>query len=158
MSSWSIVTSGVPQGSVLGPILFLIYVNDIDVGLFSRISKFTDDTKLYRSVSSNQDVVDLQKDVNSVIKWCKDWQMKLNVDRCKVISFGHGNVQPMYFLGNEQLEIRSAERDLGVMISNNLKAGLHIAEQSSKTNGMLDNIKKVVTNGTWDKFCNFTSV
>ena len=56
--------------------------------------------------------------------------MKLNVDKCKVISFGQGNMKPVYFLENKELEIYSAERDLGVLISNTLKSDLHIAEQS----------------------------
>ena len=148
LSSWSSVTSGVPQGSVLGPILFLIYVNDIDCSLLSQISKFADDTKIYRSISSNKDIIDLQKDITSVLKWCDDWQMKLNVDKCKVISFGQENMKPVYFLENKELEICSAERDLGVFISNTLKSDLHIAEQSSKANRMLGYISKVVTHKT----------
>ena len=87
-SSWKGVTSGVPQGSVLGPLLFLIFINDIDSSLTSSISKFADDTKLYREVNDEKDASLLQKDLDRLFTWSQTWQMSFNADKCKVLHFG----------------------------------------------------------------------
>ena len=87
-SSWKEVTSGVPQGSVLGPLLFLIFINDIDSSLTSCISKFADDTKLYRKISNLDDALLLQKDLDKLFSWSQTWQMSFNADKCKVLHFG----------------------------------------------------------------------
>jgi hypothetical protein len=68
-SEWQYVTSGVPQGSVLGPVLFLVYINDIDLGLFSKLSKFADDSKLYKSICSDLDRDSLQQDLDNLHQW-----------------------------------------------------------------------------------------
>ena len=80
-SEWLPVTSGVPQGSVLGPTLFLVYVNDIEENVFSNILKFADDTKIYRSVSTMENIQDLQRDLRSLYQWSVEWQMLFNVDK-----------------------------------------------------------------------------
>ena len=77
-SDWANVTSGVPQGSVLGPVLFLIYINDIDENLISKIGKFADDTKMSKSVSSVEGVQTLQEDLVKLGNWASDWQMSFN--------------------------------------------------------------------------------
>ena len=77
-SSWRKVTSGVPQGSVLGPILFLIYINDLDSGVMSWILKFADDTKIYRRVGDSDERRQLQHDLDKLISWSKEWQMLFN--------------------------------------------------------------------------------
>ena len=75
-SEWVPVTSGVPQGSVLGPVLFLIYVNDIDTGIItSRISKFADDTKLCKRVDKPELQLQLQEDINKLAEWSDRWMM-----------------------------------------------------------------------------------
>ena len=73
-SSWGNVISGVLQGSVLGPLLFLIYINDIDNDLFSKICKFADDTKIGRAVATEDDVQLLRDDLKTLAKWAIDWQ------------------------------------------------------------------------------------
>ena len=95
-SDWAAVTSGVPQGSVLGPILFLIYINDIDVDLISTVRKFADDTKMCKSVSSSQGVQKLRDDLMKLGKWANDWQMSFNTDTCSVIHLGNDNLKHMY--------------------------------------------------------------
>ncbi len=82
-SGWRGVKSGVPQGSVLGPVLFLIYVNDLDDGLSCKVSKFADDTKIASKVISTLDKEFLQRDHDKLSNWARDWQMKLNItEKC----------------------------------------------------------------------------
>ena len=81
-SSWRPVISGVPQGSVLGPILFLIYINDLENEIGSNILKFADDTKMFRRVESQEDRHQLQSDLNKLVK-SEKWQMLFNKDKCK---------------------------------------------------------------------------
>jgi len=76
-SGWKRVISGVPQGSVIGPILFLIYINNMDLGVDNEILKFADDTKLYGIVTNRDEALSLQKDLNVLIQWTSQWQMKL---------------------------------------------------------------------------------
>ncbi len=85
LSSWTKVCSGVPQGSVLGPLLFIIYVNDIASTLSSECKLFADDCVLYQNITSNSDSTALQYDLNQVSDWCKKWQLSLNIAKCKAI-------------------------------------------------------------------------
>ena len=75
-------TSGVPQGSVLGPILFLIYINDLDDDITSKVLKFADDTKVFRKIKSDADRQHLQDDLNKLIEWSEKWQMMFNFGKC----------------------------------------------------------------------------
>ena len=102
-SSWTPVTSGVPQGSVLGPLLFLIYINDLDNGIVSKISKFADDTKLCHSSRNPEEVFELQGDLNKLVDWANTWQMNFNIDKCAVMHIGHNNTQHNYTMANQQL-------------------------------------------------------
>ena len=95
------VLSGVPQGSVLGPILFLIFVNDIDTVVSSHIQKFADDCKVYRSVPTAKDIDILQQDINNLCQWSKDWQMLFNVKKCKVLHIGHNNAYCDYSMNGK---------------------------------------------------------
>lgn len=85
MSSWMEVKSGVPQGTILGPLLFIIYINDIDVGLPSNVSLFADDFAIYREVSSTKDCEILQNDLHLLCSWALKWQLKLNICKCKAL-------------------------------------------------------------------------
>ena len=83
-SNWAPVTSDVPQGSVLGPILFLININDLDTNIISKMTKFADDTKLWHRARNPYDIMELQEDINKLVKWANKWQMNFNVDKCSV--------------------------------------------------------------------------
>ena len=78
-SGWERVESGVPQGSVLGPVLFIIFIDDLDEGLVSRILKFADDTKLISGVGSEEEVDRLREDLRILFKWLEDWQMAYGI-------------------------------------------------------------------------------
>ena len=90
-SDWIPVISGVPQGSVLGPCLFVIYINDIDDAVSSKILKFADDTKITASISSVEERNILQTDLTRLMEWSEAWQMKFNVNKCKVMHYGFNN-------------------------------------------------------------------
>ena len=83
VSDWVAVISGVPQGSVLGPLLFPIYINDLEDGIKSFLLKFADDTKIFREIRTTEDTQQLQEDLDMLVKWSKDWQMTFNIEKCK---------------------------------------------------------------------------
>ena len=141
-SEWRDVISGVPQGSVLGPLLFIIYINDIDDCVAGKILKFADDTKIYHTVYSDEDVSDLQSDLCNLVEWSNEWQMLFNADKCKVMHMGFNNKQAKYDMNGIQLECVSEEKDLGVIISEDLKWDKQCSEAVKKANRMLGMIKR----------------
>lgn len=84
-SSQTEVIYGVPQGSVIGPLLFLIYINDLGDNLSSRLRLFADDAVVYRLVKSSEDQNKLQNDLEKISEWCENWQLTLNNETCEVI-------------------------------------------------------------------------
>ena len=103
ISNRKFVLSGVPQGSVLGPILFLIYIQDFEDDISSKVLKFADDTKLFRKVTNYTDKQSLQDDLDTIVKWSEKWQMLLNFWKCKCIYIGHGNMDEEYKMGDAVL-------------------------------------------------------
>ena len=93
MSCWEDVSSGVPQGSVLGPLLFIIYlyINDLDNRVKSKLSKFADDTKLGGELDSREGGDQIQESIDTCIDWAIDWQMEFNLNKCKVLGMGKNN-------------------------------------------------------------------
>ncbi len=105
-SGWCGVKSGVPQGSVLVPVLFLIYVSDIDDGQITcRISKFADDTKIASKVITTLDKELLQRDIDKLSKCARDWQMKFNVEKCKVMHIGINYDTVEYLMNGVDLSV-----------------------------------------------------
>ncbi len=80
-SEWSEVTSGIPQGSVIGPALFLIYINDLPDVVEKTVKMFADDTKIFAPVNNIQDYLTLQNDIESLVKWSETWQLKFNATK-----------------------------------------------------------------------------
>ena len=99
-SNWVPVTSSVPQGSVLGPLLFLIYINNLDTNIVSKMSRFADDTKLCHIARNPDDIMELQVDINKLVEWANMWQMSFNVGKCSVMHIGHNNMQSNYNMSN----------------------------------------------------------
>ena len=77
--------SGVPQGTVLGPLMFLMYINDIDENISLTVWLFADDCIMYRIIDSLEDSLCLQRDLSTILNWTKKWQMQLNIDKCVVL-------------------------------------------------------------------------
>ena len=88
--------NGVPQNSVLGPLLFLIYIKDVDEYIVSKLEKFADDTKLCRGILNNNDADILKSDLNKIYQWSLDWQMLFNADKCSVLHLGYNNKEYVY--------------------------------------------------------------
>ena len=90
------------QGSVLGPLLFLVNINDLDTNIVSKMSKFADDTKLCLRARNPDDLMELQEDIINLVEWANWWQMNLNVDKCSLMHIGHNNMQGNYNMSNQQ--------------------------------------------------------
>ena len=145
VSNWKSVLSGVPQGSVLGPILFLIYINDLDDSITSNVLKFADDTKLFRKVNTDGDKQHLQNDLDRLVKWSEKWQMLFNFGKCKCLHTGHGNLNVNYKMGDTVLGTTVKEKDLGVTISADMKVSEQCGIAASKGNQILGLIRRNIT-------------
>ena len=143
-SGWQLVLSGVPQGSVLGPILFLIYINDLDCGISNWILKFADDTKIFGITNDIYQQLKLQEDLNTLFQWSSEWQMLFNIDKCKVMHLGRHNALQKYTLNNQALATVSHEKDLGVVISEDLKASQQCSQAYSKASKMLGLLNRTI--------------
>lgn len=146
------VTSGVPQGSVLGPLLFLIYTNDLPRNISSRMRLFADDCIVYRTITNAADHIALQNDLNTISHWCEIWLMSLNLSKCKFVSFSRKrNTSAFkYVLNNFPVSQASSYKYLGVHLTHNLSWSLHITTvcaKASRTLGYLRrNLKHCPTN------------
>ena len=143
-SEWKPVLSGVPQGSVLGPILFIIYINDIDFlcAHISVLKKFADDTKLAQKMLNESDKNILQNCLNKLCDWAETWGMMFNVDKCKVMHIGNRNPCYTYTMNNQTLSEIDEEKDIGVTMHANLKPSVHCNQSAQKANGILSLISK----------------
>ena len=144
-SGWQKVTSGVPQGSVLGPLLFIIYINDLELGLVSKISKFADDTKMGINADSDAAIKQLQNDLEKIGEWSLKWQMPFNLEKCKVMHIGHKNKNAKYELLGKEIQSCHEEKDLGVIITSNLKPSKQCIEVEKKAQKVLGYIKRQFT-------------
>lgn len=146
-SKWSDVTSGIPQGSVLGPLLFVIFINDLPdaVGCVTRI--FADDTKMYGIATTDNDREKIQEDIEKLSEWSDKWQLKFNTSKCSVMHLGWNNPNHSYSMKDNngqqrQLETTEKEKDLGVLVDNKLTFHQHVNSAVGKANRVLGVIKR----------------
>ena len=138
------VSSGVPQGSVLGPILFLAYINDLPEHVKSRVRLFADDTAMYLAISSTTEGQVLQTDLACLEQWEKMWDMQFNPSKCQVLHITR-KVKPLntkYILHNVDLKSASAAKYLGVTIADDLSWSPHIDNTTKKANQTLGFLKR----------------
>ena len=148
LSEWSSVLSGVPQGSVLGPILFVMFINDLPQAVSSLCKMYADDTKVYKPITSAEDGLTLQEDLDRLVDWADRWQLRFNADKCSVLHMGRKKPQCSYTMrkhgGVERTALRESdmERDLGVHVDSTLSFSRHIEIQVNKANRILGLIRR----------------
>ena len=131
-----------PQGSVLGPLLFLIYINDLDANLVSRVAKFADDTKLGINAADQDAVRGLQRDLDRIGDWSNTWQMPFNHGKCHVIHAGAWNPGTAYVLQGAPVTGVGEERDLGVLVTADLKFSAQCIAAEKKAQKLLGYIRR----------------
>ena len=139
------VTSGVPQGSLLGPILFLLFVDDLpNTVKTSRVACYADDTKIFKSIDSITDCNALQSDLNDLVSWSESSGLIFNQSKCKYqcITRKTSPVQPTYNINETPLESCDTEKDLGVWVSSNLTSDKQVTEQCAKANKLLGFVRQ----------------
>ena len=142
VSNWKSDLSGVPQGSVLGPILFLIYINDLDDDITSKVLKFADDTKVFRKIKSDEDRQQLQDELNKLTEWSEKWQMLFNFGKCRCLPTGHGNEDAQHTMGDTLVNTIVKEKDLGLTISADMKVSEQCGIAAAKGNKILGLIRR----------------
>ena len=142
MSNWVEIFSGVPQGSVIGPLLFIIYINDLPNRLINVSKLYADDTKILSEMVSEDSIRRIQDDLEKAFEWTQDWLLKFNVNKCVVMHYGSNNKKSPLYIDGKQLNESSLERDLGVIFSTNLKWNNQIIAATNRANQMLGRIKK----------------
>jgi exonuclease III len=134
VSGWLGCTSGVPQGSVLGPILFLVYINDLpDCVKYSDIFLYADDAKILKCINCMLDCIHFQIDIDAIVAWCVSWQLKLNVSKCLFIRYGLVD-RPLldYMMSGALLKKVDVTNDLGVMFDTKLSFSTHCNSVANK--------------------------
>ena len=147
-SSAAKVTSGIPQGSVLGPVLFIMYNNDLPKVVSNSVKLFADDTKLYARSDSQDQTDSVQTDLNSLCQWSRDWLLSFHPEKCSVLKLGSKKSLAQYHMSSSvsaevhTLSETEVEKDLGVLVDNKLNFKQHVASAVSKANRVLGVIRR----------------
>ena len=141
------VTSGVPQGSVLGPLLFLLYINDMPAKVTSTSRLFADDSLLYRKIKSTEDCVALQKDLDALQQWEQNWQMSFNPSKYEVLHIARKRnpIRTTYKIHGHDLEDARTGKYLGATIANNLSWKPHVDAKTKAANNSLAFLRRNLT-------------
>jgi hypothetical protein len=153
-SPWQEVISGIPQGSVLGPLLFVIFINDLPdkVTEGTEIYLFADDTKVYRKIDTIDDCTILQNDLNTLYDWSTTWLLKFHPEKCKVIKLGTTKQEYIYSLGGINLQSVDQEKDIQVTVDKDLRFNVHMQEKINKANTVMGVIRRTFSYLTTDMF------
>lgn len=135
-SSWQNVISGTPEGSLISPLLFALFVNDFPSLIHTKCLMFADDIKLYSEITELNDTICLQNDLSRLHTWSKTWKLKLNPDKCKSfsITLRRHPIVNCYTIGNTRLQSVETIRDLGVILDTRLTFCHHVDAAVSKAN------------------------
>ena len=139
------VLSGIPQGSVLGPLLFVIYINDITDNLKSDSLLYADDTKIFRRIMCKKDAEELQSDLNMLEAWSRKWLLSFHPDKCHVLTLGKfENIQhtERYRVYDMELDHVFEEKDIGVIVDSDLSFAEHISTKVRVANAMVGLIRR----------------
>ena len=141
-SKWKDVISGVPQGSVLGPVLFAIFINDMPSAVTNRIKLYADDAKLYSAVRNTEDCLKLQEDLIRLEEWESMWQLRFHPNKCTLMRISKGHPEFDYYMrsnGPEPIKLKevTCEKDLGVYIDNQLSYEHHVNDICKRANRMV---------------------
>uniref|UniRef100_A0A8C5LQR4 Reverse transcriptase domain-containing protein n=1 Tax=Leptobrachium leishanense TaxID=445787 RepID=A0A8C5LQR4_9ANUR len=136
----------VPQGSVLGPILFNIFISDIAEGINGKVCLFADDTKICNRVDVPGGISQMTNDLGKLKKWSELWQLSFNVDKCKIMHLGRKNPRAEYRIFDTVLTSTSEERDLGVIISEDLRVSSQCNRAAGNAGRMLGNSGRMLGN------------
>ena len=142
----ALVLSGIPQGSVLGPLLFICFINDMPEVVHSSIQMFADDTKLFRTVNNPDHAQMLQSDLDALEEWSNLWQLKFNADKCKVMHLGNHNKGLEYHMHKDGIQVKlqttELEKDLGVYVDPKLTFSTHCEKKVNMANKLLGLIRR----------------
>jgi hypothetical protein len=135
----------VPQGSVIAPLLFILFVNGLPEWISTNIRMFADDTKLWCKIGSVADSQGLQNDLDSLAEWSRTWLLRFNSAKCKVMHIGH-NFKTRYYIEDEngkmELQEVKEEKDLGVYVTNNLKNETQCQKAAAKARRVIGMIRR----------------